>query len=457
VRKPRAATATEDGLKARLVVSYLPVAELVPAERNARTHSPEQIQQIARSIGAFGWTNPILIDEGRAIIAGHGRLEAARAAGLTEVPTITLAGLSAAQKRALAIADNKLALNAGWDDELLRLELGELGLEGFDLGLIGFSDLELKDILADRTDGLTDPDDVPEPPAEPVTRLGDVWLLGRHRLVCGDCTDAGVVERALGGVKADCVFTSPPYGIGVDYGVSYEDTLDNLREMLPALARLWLESVVSGGFAVINFMDVVSAREAIASDEPCEYPMAIEYWPPFRASGWYLWSRRVWCKPNARVHSPWVMQTNRAASDWENVWTWKAPGRAIVQRINGPNQSANGWVDTSAGHGVDLGKGIHGAGMAVALPLRMIPVHSLAGGIVYEPFSGSGTTIIAAEMTGRACHAIEISPTYVDVAVLRWQAFTGQIATLAGDGRAFADIQTEREFLDSIKGFTDAT
>jgi ParB-like chromosome segregation protein Spo0J len=142
-----------DSSKARLEVSYLSLAELVPAERNARTHSPEQIQQIAASIRAFGWTSPILIDEGRAIIAGHGRLEAARAAGLAEVPTITLAGLSAAQKRALAIAENKLALNAGWDDELLRLELGELGLEGFDLGLIGFSDLELKDIF----DGVAEP------------------------------------------------------------------------------------------------------------------------------------------------------------------------------------------------------------------------------------------------------------------------------------------------------------
>lgn len=159
VRKPRAAAAIEDGLKARLAVSYLPVAELVPAERNARTHSPEQIQQIARSIGAFGWTSPILIDEGCAIIAGHGRLEAARAAGLAEVPTITLAGLSAAQKRALAIADNKLALNAGWDDELLRLELGELGLEGFDLGLIGFSDLELRDMLDEPEFGPGSADD----------------------------------------------------------------------------------------------------------------------------------------------------------------------------------------------------------------------------------------------------------------------------------------------------------
>jgi ParB-like chromosome segregation protein Spo0J len=143
-----------DSSKAMLAVSYLPWSELVPSERNARTHSPEQIAQLVASIGAFGWTNPILIDEDRAIIAGHGRLEAAKAAGLADVPTITLTGLSGAQKRALAIADNKLALNAGWDDDLLRMELGELGLEGFDLSLIGFSDLELKDILTDPAEPL---------------------------------------------------------------------------------------------------------------------------------------------------------------------------------------------------------------------------------------------------------------------------------------------------------------
>ena len=165
--------------------------------------------------------------------------------------------------------------------------------------------------------------------------------------------------------------------------------------------------------------------------------MAIEYWPPFRSCGWYLWSRRVWCKPNARVHSPWAIKTNRAASDWENVWTWKAPGRAIVQRINGDNQSANGWVDTSKGHGVDVGKERHGAGMAVALPLRMLPIHSPEGGHILEPFSGSGTTIIAAEMTGRACHAIEIEPRYIDMAVRRWQAFTGQQAMREADGVGF--------------------
>ena len=192
------------------------VASLVPYARNARTHSEEQVAQIAASIREWGWTVPVLVDDQGGLIAGHGRVLAARKLGITDVPVMVATGWSAAQIASYRLTDNKLALNAGWDDELLRLELGELGLEGFDLSLIGFSDLELKDILADRTEGLTDPDEVPEPPAEPVTRPGDVWTLGRHRLVCGDCTDAGVVEAVLAGVRPHLMVTDPPYGVDYD-------------------------------------------------------------------------------------------------------------------------------------------------------------------------------------------------------------------------------------------------
>jgi len=191
-RKPR----FTDALKGKSVwpadkVERRAVASLVPYARNARTHSEEQVAQIAASIREWGWTVPVLVDDKGSLIAGHGRVLAARKLGITDVPVMVATGWSAAQIASYRLTDNKLALNAGWDDELLRLELGELGLEGFDLSLIGFSDLELKDILADRTEGLTDPDDVPEVQAEAVSTLGDVWLLGRHRLVCGDCTDAG--------------------------------------------------------------------------------------------------------------------------------------------------------------------------------------------------------------------------------------------------------------------------
>ena len=186
------------------------VESLIPHARNARTHSDAQVAQIAGSIKEFGFTNPVLMDGENGIIAGHGRVLAARKLGMVEVPCIELAHLTPAQRRAYIIADNKLALNAGWDEELLKIELGELQLEGFDLSLTGFGDVELAGLL-DRTQGRTDPDDVPDPP-HPVSEPGDLWLLGRHRLLCGDCTVATDVERVLAGVTPHLMVTDPPYG-----------------------------------------------------------------------------------------------------------------------------------------------------------------------------------------------------------------------------------------------------
>jgi hypothetical protein len=199
------------------------VADLVPYARNARTHSDAQVAQIAASIREFGFTNPILTDGARGVIAGHGRLMAARKLGLAEVPTVELAHLTPAQRRAYVLADNKLALNAGWDDEMLRLELGDLRDEGFDLGLTGFDLDEIGRLLIDASEGLTDPDQVPEVPETPVSRLGDVWMLGRHRLACGDCTDPAVVQRALNGVGPHLMVTDPPYG--VDYDPAWRNAL----------------------------------------------------------------------------------------------------------------------------------------------------------------------------------------------------------------------------------------
>jgi DNA modification methylase len=430
-RKTRFVAFTDD-IKGKLQVNYLSLTELAPAERNARTHSQEQITQLVASISAFGWTNPILIDEDRAIIAGHGRLAAAKAAGLSDVPTITLTGLSAAQKRALAIADNKLALNAGWDDELLRLELGELRLEGFDLSLIGFSDLELKDILADRTEGLTDPDDVPEVQAEAVTALGDVWLLGRHRLVCGDCTDAATVEAALDGVRPHLMVTDPPYGVGYDpvwhvkaadagqikgagrrgtVGLVTNDDRADWREawaLFPGdVAYVWHASmfgaVVAGGLAESRFV---------------------------------LRSQIIWVKASFAI--------SRGHYHWQHEGCWYAVKDGSTGHWNGDRSQSTVWhIEKKTS---DTG---HSTQKPVECMHRPIENNSSPGQAVYDPFVGSGTTIIAAEMTGRACHAIEISPTYCDTTILRWQNFTGQTATLERDGRAFADIETERRLVDA--------
>jgi hypothetical protein len=200
----------------RLLVEYRPATSLIPYARNARTHSEKQVAEIAASIREFGWTNPILVDGENGIIAGHGRLLAARKLGISEVPVIELAGLTEAQKRAYVIADNKLALNAGWNNELLALEFGDLESLGFDLSLTGFDELEIAAIGSLADAGLTDPDDIPETPEQPTSLLGGVWILGKHRLICGDSTKAEDVEKVLNGVKPHLCVSDPPYGVSYD-------------------------------------------------------------------------------------------------------------------------------------------------------------------------------------------------------------------------------------------------
>lgn len=225
---------------------------------------------------------------------------------------------------------------------------------------------------------------------------------------------------------ADCVFTSPPYAVGLQYG-SYEDTIENLRIMLPKLSRRWNECVLSGGFAVVNFADVILKNAVEKTEEPCEYPMALEYWPCFRADGWVLWSRRIWCKRGgSSTHS---IYSNRAAANWEHVWTWKRPGDAIISnQVTGQYSSRLGWFDTVHETKNEIDKSTHCAVMPVKTTAHCIAIHSHEGSIVHEPFCGSGTTLIAAEQLGRKCFAIEIEPRYCDVIIERWQNLTGKKA-----------------------------
>jgi DNA modification methylase len=414
-----------DSTKATLTIEYVSIADLRPASRNARTHSAAQIQQIARSIEQFGWTNPILVAEDRSIIAGHGRLEAAKLRGLADVPTITLAGLSAAQRRALVIADNQLALNAGWDEETLRLELGELGAEGFDVSLVGFSDDELAAILADRTEGLTDPDDAPELPAEPCTQLGDVWLLGRHRLVCGDSTTQEAVDAALAGVKPHLMVTDPPYG--VDYDPDWRNRADRANGK-PYGARA-IGTVVNDKRADWRDAWMLFPGDVVYAWHPAG-AMQVDHYNALVAAGFEVRMQIIWAKSHFPIgrgnyhvqHEP-CWYAVRGTAHWQGDRK-----QTTVWQIDKPTKSETG----------------HSAQKPVECMKRPIENNSSPGQAVYDPFVGSGTTIIAAEMTGRACHAIELSPAYVDVAVLRWQSFTGQLATHATDGRTFADIAAER-------------
>jgi DNA modification methylase len=431
-----------------LSVSYISIGDIKPADRNARTHSPEQIRQIQRSIGEFGWTNPILVDEAGVIIAGHGRLEAAKLAGLASVPTITLTGLSGPQKRALALADNKLALNAGWSDEILRLELGELGLDGFDLSMIGFSPDELAALFVDKTVGLTDPDDVPDAP-EPVTVLGDVWVLGRHRIMCGDSTNKDHVLKLMDGNEADLCFTSPPYGQQRDYKASIGDW-DTLMQGLFGILPVKHEAQV-----LVNLGMIHRGGEWLPYwDGWVEWMRAVGW----RRFGWYVWDQGPglpgdWNGRLAPSHE-FVFHFNRVAERARKTHESKMSGQAVggkgLRSVDGVihRKTNEGGVYQARKipddvirvmrHKGGIGAaGSHPAVFPVDLVSEMLTAFSDPDDIVYEPFCGSGTQLISAQKNGRSAYGMEIAPAYVDIAITRWQNFTGQVATHAVTGEPF--------------------
>ena len=416
------------------------IADLVPYARNARTHSDEQVAQIAASIREWGWTNPILVDEEGTIIAGHGRIQAAQKLGITEAPVMVARGWTDAQKKAYVLADNQLALNAGWDVEKLAVEIGDLSGAGFDLNLLGFSETELAKLTADKTEGLTDPDAVPETPVNPVTVPGDTWLLGKHRLRCGDSTVATDVEALLAGVKPHLMVTDPPYGVVYDPNWRNEADRANGKKLgAQATGKVlnddkadWREAwaLFPGDVAYVWHADRFSHRVA-ESLEACDFDM--------RAL--IIWGKNQLVIGRGHYHSQhepcWYAVRKKGTGHWagdrKQTTLWK---------IDKPQKSETG----------------HGTQKPVECMQKPIENNSSPGQAVYEPFCGSGTTIIAGEMTGRAIYAMELSPEYVDVAVKRWQDFTGQKATLDGDGRTFEDVAAHRYDWkkDSVASYDEA-
>lgn len=398
----------------------IPLASLIPYARNARTHSDAQIAQIAASIREFGWTNPVLVDGQNGVIAGHGRLLAARKLGLTEVPTIELSHLTPAQKRAYILADNRLALSAGWDEDMLRIELGDLHLDGFDLALTGFDPDEIASFLIDPSSGLTDPDDVPELPEKPASRTGDVWRMGRHRLICGDSTDPKVADIALAGVRPLLMATDPPYG--VDYDPAWRN-----RAGLGSSQRVgkvendhradWREAwaLFPGDVAYVwhGALHAVTVADSLT------------------ACGFDIRAQIIWAKER--------LVLGRGHYHWQHEPCWYAVRGG--GHWFGDRKQTTLWQIASRGQDAET---VHCTQKPVECMKRPIENNSSPGQAVYEPFCGSGTTIIAAEMTGRACHAIELSPAYVDVAVQRWQAFTGEQAVLEGEHASFAAVSASR-------------
>ena len=385
------------------------VTELIPYVKNSRTHSDEQIAQIAASIKEFGWTNPILVDGSNGIIAGHGRLMAARKLGFKEVPTIELADLTETQKKAYIIADNRLALNAGWDNEMLTIELNDLLADGFALEILGFDTKELDALLEPEVvEGLTDEDAVPNIPDEPKTKLGDIYQLGNHRLMCGDSTSIDAVDKLMNGQKADMVFTDPPYGVDYDGGHATDKRrtkLENDDKTLMYAGALPIAYMASkDGAALYLWFADRFAKDVLNALEECN----------FQVRTWIIWNKNLaqfgaigaQYKPK---HEPCIYAFKKGKAPF-----W-----------NGPNNEVTVW-DVKRHSKNEF----HPTQKPVDLPVRALENSSKGGDIILDLFGGSGSTLIACEKQNRHARLMELDPKYCDVIVKRWEDFTGKKAVL---------------------------
>ena len=393
----------------------LGIEDLIPYARNSRTHSDSQVAQIAASIREFGFTNPVLIDDKDGIIAGHGRVLAARKLKLDEVPCIRLSHLTDAQKKAYVIADNKLALNSGWDEELLKLELQELKEIDYDIDLIGFSADELDELLRNTeelTEGLTDEDAVPEVPENPVTKLGDVWILGNHRLMCGDSTSIDAVEKLVNKQIIDLCYTDPPYGInekgdrsnrgGITQGNKLKDFKDDT-----------IDYAVEA-YQIIEGILKIQRQVWWGANYYCHVLP--------QSNNWFVWDKRVEEKQKntqSDCELAWVK------SKWSSVRIFRHLWKGLIK---------------GSEHGQ---KRVHPTQKPVALAEWSFDYFKEVNSVI-DLFGGSGSTLIACEKTNRKCFMMEFEPHYCDVIIKRWQDFTGKEAVLESTGETFGVINGSR-------------
>ena len=426
-----------------LAIEYRAPADLKPYERNSRTHSRAQVEALARSIGEYGFTNPILLDESGTIIAGHGRLQAAQHLGMDQVPTITLAGLSEAQRRALVLADNRIALDAGWDVEMLRVELADLRSDGFDLSLTGFSLEELDNLLAPPEDA-RDPDEAPALPAEPQSKPGDIYVMGAHRLIVGDSTDVGVLQRLMDGALADICWTDPPYNVAYESaaGAIQNDDMGD-REFYQFLLGFYT--------AAWSWMKPGAAIYVAHADTE-----GLNFRGAFKAAGFKLSGCIVWRKDS--------LVLGRSDYQWQHepiLYGWK-PGSAhrwyggrkqttVMDLGDGSpfERLPDGRFQIIVGDRVIIVGGaetveevvpsviraekprssaLHPTMKPVELIERMLRHNARPGDLVLDPFGGSGSTLIAADRLGMCARLVEIDPRYADVIVGRWEAWSGRKA-----------------------------
>ena len=405
-------------------VVELPLERLIPYARNPRKND-SAVATVAASLKEFGWRQPIVVDEEMVILAGHTRLEAARQLGLATAPVHIARGLTPAQARAYRLMDNRASENAEWDEALLGLELGDLQGEGFDLGLTGFDDAELNRLLAglgDEADAREGEDEIPETPVDPVSRPGDLWQLGPHRLLCGDSTVATDVERVLGGVTPLLMVSDPPYG--VEYDPSWRNQAGAAKtkrtgKVLNDDRADWREAwaLFPGDVAYVWH----GALHATTVAESLE------------AAGFAIRSQIIWAKER--------LVLSRGDYHWMHEPMWYAVKKSGKGHWAGDRKQTTLWQISSRDQDADT---VHGTQKPVECMRRPILNNCSPGQAVYEPFMGSGTTLIAAETTGRVCLGIELNPAYVDVAVERWQRFTGKKAVLDGSGESFDALMDHR-------------
>jgi DNA modification methylase len=405
-------------------IEFWPIDKLIPFARNPRTHSAVQVTQIAASIAQFGFNNPILVDTKAGIIAGHGRLLAARKLQLKEVPVIVLDHLSESQKRAYVLADNQLALNAGWDEELLRLELAALQDDDFNLDLIGFEGDELARLLTaqDATEGPTDEDAVPELPEIPVSTIGDLWSLCSHKLLVGDATDGNHVAKLMAGDAADLVFTDPPYN--VDY-TGYTDEKLKIQgdRMSDADFIRFLENIFR------SYRNIVKPGASLYTCHSSSWQR--EFQNALETAGFQLRCQIIWAK------NTFAWGFGRYKFQHEPLFYAHVAGEK--DPWYGDKSQSTLWEEKKPS-----ANRIHPTAKPVELIERALINSSKSGDVVADFFGGSGSTLIACERRNRKARLIEIDPKYADCIVLRYQEYTGKQATLVGDGRSFEEIACER-------------
>ena len=436
-------------------IEHVSIDNLIPYARNTRTHSDEQVAQIAASITEFGFTNPVLIDGDGGIIAGHGRVMAAKSLQLAEVPCVRLGHLTEVQRRAYIIADNKLALNAGWDEDLLRSELAELKDLSFDLGLIGFDSKDLEELfyVPLSEDGLTDPDNIPDPPAEPITQVGDLWQLGNHRLLCGDSTSTNAMQTLLGGGYADMVFTDPPYNVAYTGGTKDKLTIKNdsmksedfyrfLHNCFVAVSEVctpgtpiyichadteglnFRRALIDAGWLVKNCIIWVKNQLCLGRmDHQMRHEPILYGWKSGGPHRWYG-GRKV---DSIIEETPGLSIAavdngfDVTFSDGVRFCSLRVPSYEVVTACYDDETSI--WKTDKPQKNPD-----HPTTKPVDISKRAIRNSSLPGGNVLDCFLGSGSTLIACKQLGRVCYGMELDPIYCDVIVKRWEQFTGRKA-----------------------------